>query len=154
MEDLYQKLLESSIWFVSFRPRSEKEFSDFLLKNLHKLGSRDTTLVHRVIDRLKELGYVDDRKFASWFVEQRGLHKPKGARFIAHELKAKGISLEIDTHDEVTLAKRAIEKKLPLWQKLPKLEQKKKIYGFLGRRGFDGETVHRVIDEVVKGRVQ
>lgn len=154
MEDTYQKLLESSILFVSFRPRSEKEFRDFLLKNLHKLGSRNTTLVHRVIDRLKELGYVDDRKFASWFLEQRGLHKPKGARFIACELKAKGISLEIDTHNEMTLAKRAIEKKLPLWKTLPKLEQKKKLYGYLGRRGFDGETVHRVIDEVVEGRVQ
>jgi len=152
MDDLYQKLLESSLRFVSFRPRSEKELCDFLLKNLHKLKSRDNGLVARVVQRLRELGYADDTKFSQWWVSQRGLHKPKGKRAITQELKAKGITA-IDLHlDELSLAKEAIVRKLPLWQKLPALEQKKKIYGFLGRRGFDAETIHQIVTSVVESR--
>lgn len=154
MDDLYQQLLEFSLRFVSFRPRSEKEIRDFLKKKVNKSGTRNVAVLEDVVTRLRVLGYVDDAKFASWWVEQRGLHKPKGARLIADELKAKGISLEVNTHDDVALAKQAIAKKLFRWQKLPKLEQKKKLYGFLGRRGFDGDTIHRVIDEVVNGQVQ
>ncbi|MBI3955893.1 regulatory protein RecX [Candidatus Gottesmanbacteria bacterium] len=154
MDEIYAKLLESSIRFVSFRPRSEKEFKYFLLKKLQRRKISDVRIIDRVLTRLRELGYADDAKFVSWWVDQRQSHKPKGARLIARELKAKGISLDIDTHDEVALARRAVEKKLLLWHKLPKLEQKKKLYGFLGRRGFDGETIHRVIDELVDDRVQ
>lgn len=179
MDDLYAKLFESSIRFVSFRPRSEKEFKDFLLKKLARLSvipaqaGIQSSLIERMITRLRELGYVDDAKFVSWWVDQRGSHKPKGARLIAQELKAKGVSddlvksivvkrrdqfscdrNEIGTDDELALAKRALEKKIPQWRRLSKLEQKKKIYGFLGRRGFDGETIHRVIDGVLDDEIE
>lgn len=122
----------------------------------------DISIISKVVDRLRGLGYVDDRKFVNWWIEQRHSHKPKGARLIAQELKAKGIKSQYsyggrnvtDTDDEAVLARRAVIKKLPLWQKLPKLEQKKKIYGFLGRRGFDGGVIRRVIDEVTGGEVE
>lgn len=173
MDDLYAKLLESSIRFVSFRPRSEKEFKDFLLKILQKRKASDDRMIDRVLTRLRDLGYADDAKFVSWWINQRQSHKPKGVRAIAQELKAKGVSDDlvkslvvkrrdqfscdrngIGTDDELSLAKRAVEKKLPLWQKLPPLERKKKIYGFLGRRGFTGDTTRRIIDEVVRGEVE
>ncbi len=182
-DELYSKLLESSFRFLSFRPRSEKEVLNFLQKKLSRLkrpplavypersegqvvalSNVHSDVLHRVTHRLRDLGYLDDAKFASWWIDQRQSHKPKGSRLIALELKAKGVSDDlvksflvkrrdrftcgrnfIDTDSESALAKRAVEKKLPLWQKLPKLEQKKKIYGFLGRRGFDAETIHRVI---------
>lgn len=154
MDEMYAKLLESSIRFVSFRPRSEKEFKYFLLKKLQKRKISDDSIIDRVIFRLRELGYIDDEKFTLWWVEQRNSHKPKGGRLIEQELKAKGIEVKDFHLDEFDLARRAVAKKLLLWQKLPGLQQKKKIYGFLGRRGFDGETIHRVIDEIVEGNVQ
>lgn len=173
MDDLYAKLLESSIRFVSFRPRSEKEFKYFILKKLQRRKISDVRIIDRVLTRLRDLGYADDAKFISWWVDQRGSHKPKGARLIAQELKAKGVSddlvksivvkrrdqffcdrNEIGTDDELALAKRALEKKIPQWRRLSKLDQKKKIYGFLGRRGFDGETIHRVIDGVFDDEVE
>lgn len=149
MDDLYQKLLEASFRFLSFRPRSEKEIDDFLNK---KTSDRD--LHDRITARLRELGYLDDAKFTRWWMTQRQAHRPKGMRAIRQELKMKGIAVQGIKLDEIKLAKQAIEKKLPLWSKLPKLELKKKLYGFLGRRGFSGETIHRVIDEVAEGRVQ
>lgn len=184
--DLYQKFLEYSIRYVSFRPRSEKEIRSFLLKKLSRFSvipankfvipadaGIQATLIDRVITRLRELDYVNDEKFAAWWLDQRSTHKPRGMRLLTQELKAKGVPddliktllvkrrdqftcgrNEIDTVDERTLTKRALEKKLPHWQRLSKLDKKKKIYGFLGRRGFDTETIHRVIDELVSGKVQ
>lgn len=149
MDDLYAKLLASSIRFVSFRPRSEKEFKHFLLKKLQRQKISDVRIIDRVLTRLRDLGYADDAKFVSWWVEQRNSHKPKGGRLIARELKDKGIEIKDFHSDEFDLARRAIAKKLVLWQKLPKLEQKKKIYGFLGRRGFSYTTVASVIDEIL-----
>ena len=102
-----------------------------------------------------ELGYIDDAKFIDWWVEQRTVHQPKGERVIKRELLAKGITrdeLEVNFPkiSEKESAQKAIKKKLVLWQKLPVLERKKKVYNFLGRRGFSGETIEGVIDEVVK----
>lgn len=154
MEDLYVKLLQSSIRFVSFRPRSEKEIRSFLLKKLQKHKIEDNGLLERIITRLRELDYINDEKFAAWWIDQRKSHKPKGKRLISQELKAKGVTIEISPSDEVELARRAVAKKLLLWQKLPKLEQKKKIYGFLGRRGFTGDTIHRVIDGVLDNEIE
>lgn len=154
MDDLYAKLLESSIRFVSFRPRSEKEFRYFLLKKLQRRKISDVRIIDQVLTRLRDLGYADDAKFVSWWVDQRQSHKPKSQRLIAQELKVKGIEVRDLNLDEDELARRAIVKKLPLWQKLQVLERKKKIYGFLGRRGFDGETIHRVIDGVLESKIE
>lgn len=152
--EYYPLLVEAGIRYVSFRPRSEKEIREHLVKKLQKHQISDSTLLDRVITRLRELDYVNDEKFAAWWVDQRQSHKPKGTRLLTRELNAKGVSVEIKQSDEVGLAGTALSKKLALWGKLPKLEQKKKIYGFLGRRGFTSDTIHRVIDELVSGNVQ
>ncbi len=145
---VYEKLLQASIRFVSYRPRSEKEIRDFLKKKLTRWKVYGGTVVQKVLDRLKELNYVDDAKFAAWWVEQRSTFKPKGKRLIKLELKAKGVKDSIvETIDERELAQRAIQKKLILWQKLPDLERKKKLFDFLSRRGFSTDTIYRIIDE-------
>ncbi len=149
-KDLYQKLIESSFHFISFRPRSEKEVRDFLLKKLQKWKISDESIVERVTVRLRELGYLDDAKFVTWWADQRQSHKPKGARLIRQELLAKGIHRDVIDEQlkpstEEELARRAARKKLALWQKLPVLERERKIYGFLSRRGFDSETIRHTI---------
>ncbi|MEK9143776.1 MAG: regulatory protein RecX [Patescibacteria group bacterium] len=160
MDDLYAKLLQSSIRFVSFRPRSEKEFKYFLLKKLARFSvipaqaGIQLSVIDRVILRLRDLGYADDAKFVSWWINQRQSHKPKGMRLIAQELKDKGIEVRDLKLDEDVLARQVVAKKLPLWEKLPPFERKKKIYGFLGRRGFDADTIHRVIDGVLDDEIE
>ena len=161
---VYEKLLQASIRFVSYRPRSEKEIRDFLETKLKRWKTFGGTVVQKVVDRLAELGYVDDAKFAAWWIEQRQTFKPKGMRLIIQELKAKGISREFledvvcqfssDRNkvdkllDEAKAARGAVQKKLLLWQKLPLLVRKKKLFDFLSRRGFSWDTISRVIDEV------
>jgi regulatory protein len=158
----YERLVNASLRFVSYRPRSEKEFTDFLTKKLNKWKVSGGVLIKKVIERMRELGYVDDRAFAAWWRGQRVDFKPKGRRFIALELARKGISREIieetlsvreggeGAFDELAGAKKAIEKKIALWAQKPIIEQKKKMYTFLAQRGFSSDTIGKIIDEVVK----
>ena len=102
---------------------------------------------------MQELGYVDDVKFVSWWVEQRSAFRPRGRRAIVAELMRKGIKRELLSEipfDELEGAQKAIRKKLVLWAHLPTIEQKKKVYTFLAQRGFSSDTIGRVIDEIGK----
>lgn len=141
----YEKLVHAALRFVSFRPRSEKEFTDFLTKKLKNWKVSGSILIAGVVERMRELGYVDDKKFASWWVEQRSLYRPKGKRAIFFELKKKGVEEEIQ-FDEFEIARKAISKKIDIWAKLAGFEQKKKVYTFLAQRGFSSDTIERIID--------
>lgn len=157
-DTLYQKLLNAGFRFVSYRPRSEKETRDFLERKLKKQKVYfDPKVFEKVIARLYELNYLDDAKFAAWWVENRSAHRPKGKKALEIELRGKGIQADLieevlsenqESGSEKELALKAIRKKLELWQKLPLLERKKKLYGFLARRGFKSDTIDRVIDEI------
>ncbi len=156
----YEKLINAALRFVSYRPRSEKEFTDFLTKKLAKWKVSGSILIKKVIDRMRELGYVDDRVFASWWLDQRMTFKPAGRRLIAFELMRKGISRDIideaflhqreekPLFNEIDEAKKSIKKKIVLWERMPLIEQKKKLYTFLAQRGFSSDTIRKIIDEV------
>lgn len=159
-DDLYEKLIQSALRFVSFRPRSQKEIRDFLAKKLARRHTTAPLILQKVLDRLDELGYIDDERFAFWWVEQRDHFRPKGRRLLEIELAKKGMSGEIidqvlnrtrkgEGKTEKERAIQAVGKKLALWQRLPVLERKKKLYDFLMRRGFASETAFAVIDELV-----
>ena len=47
------------------------------------------------LERLAELGYVDDAAFARWWGEQRDRHSPRGLRMIEAELRQRGVSREV-----------------------------------------------------------
>lgn len=158
---LYESLLRSAYRFLSFRPRSEKELSDFLQNKLVKWKVAGQISVKKTIERLRELGYVDDRKFVLWWIEQRSTFRPKGKRVVKMELLKKGISREIiedvlskagneSPFDELMLAQKAVGKKLVIWTKLPLIEQKKKVYTFLAQRGFTTDIIQKLIDVRLK----
>ena len=158
----YDVLLSHAINFVSFRPRSEKELSDFLGKKAKKEGLVDYSIITRVMDRMRELGYVDDRAFVLWWVSQRSAFRPKGKRALVQEVEQKGVAHEVavlgvsealgesENGSEADMAKKAISKKIVKWSHLPIIEQKKKIYSYLSLRGFSGETIGKIIDEYCK----
>ena len=148
----YEKLVNAAIRYVSFRPRSVKELTDFLNKKLTRWKISGAGLLAKVIARMEELGYADDEKFAEWWVSQRTEFKPKGNRYIQMELRGKGVPDDViasalalrGSVSLLTAAKQAVAKKIPLWAKLPPLERKKKLYEYLARRGFDSNTISRV----------
>ncbi len=147
------KLLDKVLRFLSFRPKSQKEVTDYLAKKIAAESSvkfieaQDSPLIGKVISKLKKYNYLNDKEFAKFWIASRIKTKPKGRLQIARELKMKGVDKEIIESllsrfpDELSLAQKAIEKKLPKWQRLPEPEFKKKIYTYLVGRGFNYETI-------------
>jgi regulatory protein len=157
-ETEYERLLGAAIRFISFRPRSEKEIRDFCAKTLKRHHTTAPLVVDKVMARLADFGYVDDMKFVDWWVNQRTSFRQKGARLVAMELRAKGISRDVvesyfantpQAASERELAIKAIGRKIVIWQKLPVQIRKQKLIAFLMRRGFDSETIYSVVDDAV-----
>jgi regulatory protein len=80
------------------------------------------------------------------------------------ELKQKGISQEIITAalsneeleavvDDLSQARKLVEKKIERYKDLPRNDIYKKLGGYLGRRGFSWEVIKRSIDEILANRV-
>ena len=165
----YAALFNRALHFLSYRPRSEKEVRDFLKRiTKRESDSIHAVVVESVMSKLAEIGQVDDLAFAKWFVESRLRARPKGVRLLKMELAQKGVDREVVDEavsivqkeqghegniDEVELAYRAVAKKAPGWQKLDARRFREKVTGFLGRRGFDWDTIKAVIDRLRPGRV-
>lgn len=151
-DETLQKLIARAISYISFRPRSAKEIHEYLLK---RIKGDTEEYVRLAEDRLKELGYIDDEMYAKRFIESRNRSRPKGKKLIQRELLRKGISQDIiDSVGNIgppdsELARMVAQKKYSVWKKLPILEQKKKLFGLLQRRGFGSSVIFRIIDEML-----
>lgn len=152
-ESSFGKVYARVLRFASLRPRSEKE-----IKLWFKRKNIDSSLGTEVFNRLKNIGLVDDESFTKWWVGQRREFRPRSKMALMSELKQKGIAgdiidkvlQEIDTSSELEFAKRVALKKLRVLSGLPFDEKKKKLFGFLGRRGFSWETANKTIDELLQ----
>ncbi|MCH7640910.1 RecX family transcriptional regulator [Patescibacteria group bacterium] len=148
----FQKTLDKLLRFVTLRPRSEKEINNWLRKyKVHQ------SLVKGLFDKLKRLELLDDTKFAKWWVEQRVNFRPRAKRILSQELRMKGIDrntiedvLSEIKIDEGKIAKGLLEKKKYRWEKLPKIEARKKMSEFLGRKGFDWNTISKVANDLLE----
>jgi regulatory protein len=92
-------LMEAAAAFLAVRPRSVAE----VRRRLRHLGY-PAGLGDEVVDRLVELGYLDDIAFARAWVESRDRARPRGILALRQELQRKGVSREVA--DEI-LAERA-----------------------------------------------
>lgn len=151
--------MEIAIRFLGSRPRTRHELGQRLRRSAVPEPVADATL-----ERLAELGYVDDAAFARWWAEQRDRHAPRGRRMLEAELRQRGVPRDVieayrAQHDgperapedrglpgtEPERARDALERHLrgrPMPED-PKARQRMGM--FLMRRGFDPETVRATI---------
>jgi len=99
--------------------------------------------IQKAIEVLKKDNLINDKRFAYAFVHDREILNPRGKRLLALELRHKGITSEIieevlsfDDRHELELACQALGRKKRSYQNLDQFERKKKLLGFLSRRGF------------------
>jgi regulatory protein len=83
-------LLEKAVTLLSYRAHSRKELSD---KLKHKTGCKDAELAE-VLDRLEELGFLNDRTYASSVVRSCA-RKGYGAQRALSKLARRGIPKEL-----------------------------------------------------------
>jgi regulatory protein len=152
--DDFEKFYKASVRFLSFRPRSEKELRDYLVKK-----KCDDVISKRIIDSLTRDKFLNDEEFTRWWVEQRTILKPKAVRVIKYELKQKGINKDLidsffesdeNSNSDFEAALKLAEKKMPRYARF---DDRKVIYEKMGRflasKGFDWDTIKAVIDQVL-----
>ncbi|MCB1025431.1 MAG: RecX family transcriptional regulator [Acidobacteria bacterium] len=139
------KAYDRAVRFLGFRPRSQNEVERYLQEK----GYTPEVCVE-VVNRLIEQKYLDDAEFVRFWLENREQFKPRGERALRYELRQKGIAdslidAAVGEVNESDLAWAAVERKLYSWKNLPEPELKKKLAGFLSRRGFNYETVNEIM---------
>lgn len=161
----FEKYYTSAVHYLTSRPRSVKEVRDNLLKKYKKWNNPEDSeeVIDEVIRKLLQQKFLDDVAFALWWREQRTRFRAKSDRLIKMELIQKGIARDIiekafaqeseEIVSDYEKAKRLIEKRLPKLALLTPQERFQKLAGYLGRRGFDYETIKRAIDDSLRNGV-
>ncbi len=148
--DAVQRAVDRGARFLSYRPRSIDEIRRNLLKH-----ETPESVVEIAIERLSNLGYLDDMAFAKFWLENRDTFKPRGPMALRHELRSKGISNEIieivlESLDAPDAAYRAAQSKVRAMRGKTLAEFRKKVGSFLQRRGFNYQTSRDVLEQLIQ----
>ena len=131
----------------------------------HQLGQKgfSTKAIDITLEDLEQLGHIKDENFAKQWVARRQRSKPKGKRMLEHELASQSIDKTtvdrvlagIHDAEETDIALQLARKQVKRYQSLAPEAAKRRLHGFLLRRGFDYETIQSVIKRVlIKGNGQ
>jgi regulatory protein len=141
----------------SFRLLSRRLYScDEVRKKLAARGS-ESTLIDRIITEFLNREWLDDTQFATQWTESRLRSKPRGIALIRRELFQKRIEKEIinevlakytDSEAEFDRAVIALKKKKNYVTEKDFLKRKRKIYAYLARKGFNPETIEKVLNQL------
>jgi len=113
--------------------------------------------VDRIVAQLEERGFLNDAQFARQFAEERLRTKKHGAARIRIDLQKKGIQREVIEMalqkvlkpDETLETARELAKKQ--WRKLRRepdvQKQRRRLFDFLIRRGYDPNTASTILRE-------
>jgi regulatory protein len=131
-------------------PRSRAQLAEAMAK-------RDVPeeVADRVLDRFTEVGLVDDAAYAEILVRSRHQERKLSRRALAQELRRRGVdddvareALEqVGEDDEEQAARALARKKLAATRGLDREVRLRRAYGALGRRGYGGSLVSRVVRE-------
>lgn len=111
----------------------------------------------RVLDRLAEVGLVNDRAFAADFVQAKRAERGLAARELGRQLRGKGVADEaidaaladLGEDAERTAARRLAERKLRSMSGLTVQVQIRRLAGMLARKGYSPGLSFQVVREVV-----
>lgn len=143
---------DRALRLLTLRPRSVGEVKQNLTRN-----GAAPPVIDAVIERLTRLGYLDDRAFASLWVEERMRFKPTSPRALRYELIQKGVDNAVidSVLAELDGDESAYQAAVSQMKKLRGSSQRifyDRMNAFLLRRGFSyslaRKTIRRLIDEI------
>lgn len=167
---LYQRALEKALT----RPHSEKEIYDYLMRKFKKSSSETLVPARRhggrcapfapvvaqassedffelsqsIISKLISKGYVDDRRFAEFWVENRFVKKGVSKKRLSMELMKKGVVRDII--DEVLDGRNDEEEILKIIAKKRNKYDDEKLINYLVRQGFSYHLAQSQVREYGK----
>ena len=139
---------DRALKYLSFRSRSVKEMRDYLVKKEYQEEDID-----EAIKQLIGLKFLNDDDFARQFIESKQ-KKGKSKKAIEFELKMKGIRKETSqdvmefAKNDYKTAMEYISKRLKQFDRYEPEEKQKKIISRLRSRGFDWDTISKVLKKL------
>lgn len=155
--------------------RQEKRARNVLLHQLSKsvkskdqlrkiLAKReiDSEIAERLLDRFEESGLINDKEFALTVVNSRHRYKGLAKSAIARELREKGIDqviaqdalADLDSAAELERAKELAEVRIRRMSNLSADVIKRRLSGYLARKGYSGNIVHSAIAHAMQTAVK
>jgi regulatory protein len=146
-QDTQEAAYQRALRLLSFRPRSSAE----IRQKLTRLGYTEE-IIDNVLGRLVRSGLIDDTRFAKEWAENRNEFRPRSRRALEYELRQHGLAREeidqaLEGLDENSLALQAARKHARKLHGLPATDFRRKLYGFLARRGFGYETAKPAVEQ-------
>jgi regulatory protein len=152
-EDNYIKGKNAALHFLESSFKSSKQVIDKLVAK-----ELDTKTIDRVMEFLKQYGFVDDNRFVELFIKEK--IKSTGKNKIKFTLLKKGIGEDlvkeelkkITSEQQLEIALQLGEKKFRILSKSESDRKKlyKKIADYLFRNGYDFEIINEVLDKITK----
>lgn len=151
-DESVEKAKAYALRLLGNRAYTKKEIRDKLAARGHARRAIDQTLA-----TLERLDLIDDAVFARQFVAQRLRSRPAGRKGLAFDLKRRGVPCKIidcvldDALSDVDVEDMALGLMMPRANRYRGLSRERamgRIYGFLGRRGFDASIAREVAEKV------
>lgn len=154
---LYQRTLE---WVLT-RSHSVRETRDYLRRRQIKrrqlnrqrareekkpLAELEDNVMQLVLDRLVEKGYLNDRKFAEFYVENRYVRRGISHKRLRMELQKKGVNPELITAAMTKIERNEDEEILKMIAKKRKKYDDFQLIGYLVRQGFDFQRAKDAVE--------
>jgi regulatory protein len=150
--DTYNKALE----VLARGPRATKDLARWLAQREHAPEDIDAAIA-----RLTERGLLNDAAYATMFARSRLTTHHMSRRRIAAELAKRGVEraiadaaiaevMEDEAIDERAMVHAAGAKKLRSLAKLERDVQRRRLYGFLARKGYPADLVRDVVAALLK----
>jgi regulatory protein len=139
---------------LAFRARSSSE----LARSLQRKGE-EKPHVEWAIARLHEQGLLDDAAFARSFARSKVVDGKQSRRRVQQDLARKGVSrttsdeaidtvFEEEAVDQRAIVEEAARKKLRSLAGLEPAVQRRRLYGFLARRGYELDDIRSVLSAI------
>jgi len=148
-QDAGEVAYQQALHFISYRPRSEVE----VRKKLAEKGA-DPEIIETILVRLRTAQLVGDDQFARKWIDNRSTFRPRSHRMLRYELHQKGVGEVFiqqalaEAESEPDLAYQAGTKYARRLEGLDWEQFRKRLSGFLGRRGFSYGTVAPVVRQI------
>ncbi|HJP80870.1 MAG TPA: RecX family transcriptional regulator [Candidatus Saccharimonadales bacterium] len=153
-ESQFGKVYARALEYCLMRPHSGKEVRDYLYRKTRDTRTKtggvkkgvSPAITSRVFDRLVEKGYIDDEKFARYWIENRNLAKGASQRKLQAELRAKGVEggiigrlLSESDRDDASELQKIIAKKRARYP------DEQKFMQYLARQGFGYDDIKQAL---------
>lgn len=137
---------------LTLAPRSRAQLEAKLRQR-----SCDEAVAARVLDRMTEVGLVDDEAYAELLVRWKRSTKGLARRALAHELRKSGIDPDtaqgaldqVEPPDERTAAEALVAKKMRSMHGLGADVQARRLAGMLARKGYSAQLAWPVIRDAI-----